>query len=292
MTAVDVSQVALDRAARHAADSDPAAAARITWQQADLREWAPEAASYDLVTEHFLHLPSALRVPQHARLAAAVRPGGMLLIVGHHPATTRRCSGRTRTTCSSRPEDEASRLAADGWDVSATSPTRPARDPDGNEIVLTDAVVRACVGARTPGLPRWRHGHADDRNPRVPVARVDVPWLSGKRPVDGCLIRLGVSRRPRPGPLRARRCSARRWSARCPHRCRPRADVRRCGPRCGVLVAHRVPLSSSSSWVCRSRTRDDRSATACGCRRARTAPPRGDGGAAVASYAGRTGAGW
>ena len=41
------------------------------------------------------------------------------------------------------PEEEASRLPAEEWDVVATSPTRPALDPDGHEMDLTDAVVRA-----------------------------------------------------------------------------------------------------------------------------------------------------
>ena len=143
VTAVDVSKVALERAAGHAAEADPVAAKRITWRQQDLREWAPEPASYDLVTEHFLHLPSALRVPQHARLAAAVRPGGTLLIVGHHPGDNETLQRPHPDDLFFTPEDEASLLAADDWDVSATSPTRPARDPDGIEIVLTDAVVCA-----------------------------------------------------------------------------------------------------------------------------------------------------
>lgn len=143
VTAVDVSLVALERAARHAAEVDPVAADRITWRQQDLREWAPEPESYDLVTEHFLHLPSALRVPQHARLAAAVRPGGMLLIVGHHPGDNEMLQRPHPDDLFFIPEDEARRLPADDWEISTTSPTRPARDPDGHEIVLTDAVVRA-----------------------------------------------------------------------------------------------------------------------------------------------------
>ena len=145
VTAVDVSQVALDRAARHAADSDPAAAARITWQQADFREWAPEPASYDLVTEHFLHLPSALRVPQHRRLAAAVRPGGMLLIVGHHPSDLE-SAGHLRTH---RPdllftaEDIAGLLDPDEWTITADSRGRAVVDPDGRRVEVADAVVVA-----------------------------------------------------------------------------------------------------------------------------------------------------
>lgn len=143
VTAVDVSRVALERAASHAAETDSAAAGRITWNQRDLREWAPDPESYDLVTEHFLHLPSAVRVPQHARLAAAVRPGGTLLIVGHHPGDNAMLQRPHPDDFFFTPEEEASRLPAEEWDVVATSPTRPARDPEGHEMDLTDAVVRA-----------------------------------------------------------------------------------------------------------------------------------------------------
>ncbi len=143
VTAVDVSRVALERAASHAAETDLAAADRITWSQRDLREWAPEPESYDLVSEHFLHLPSAVRVPQHARLAAAVKPGGTLLIVGHHPGDNAMMQRPHSDDLFFTPEEEASRLPAEEWDVVATSPTRPARDPDGHEMDLTDAVVRA-----------------------------------------------------------------------------------------------------------------------------------------------------
>jgi 2-polyprenyl-3-methyl-5-hydroxy-6-metoxy-1,4-benzoquinol methylase len=143
VTAVDVSQVALDRAAHHAAREAPAIRDRITWRREDLREWAPEPASFDLVTEHFLHLPSALRVRQHARLASAVRPGGVLLLVGHHPVDHRTLQRPHAEDLYFLPEQEASALSPDDWDVSATAPSRPAHGPDGSAMTVTDAVVRA-----------------------------------------------------------------------------------------------------------------------------------------------------
>ena len=82
----DISGVALERAAQHADDTDPAAAARIEWRQADLLAQPPEADSFDLVSAQFIQLPPETRVPLFAALAAAVRDGGMLLIVGHHPS--------------------------------------------------------------------------------------------------------------------------------------------------------------------------------------------------------------
>ena len=57
MTAVDISVVALERAARQAAAAGEQIAARITWQQRDLLPWEPGADRYDLVSAQFMHLP-------------------------------------------------------------------------------------------------------------------------------------------------------------------------------------------------------------------------------------------
>ena len=82
----DISGVALERAAQHASDTDPAAAARIEWRKADLLAQPPELDSFDLVSAQFIQMPPERRVPLFAALAAAVRENGMLLIVGHHPS--------------------------------------------------------------------------------------------------------------------------------------------------------------------------------------------------------------
>ncbi|MGW6914878.1 class I SAM-dependent methyltransferase [Kitasatospora sp. NPDC054939] len=81
VTAVDVSAVALARAAGHAVDAG--VDGRIDWQCRDLGTDFPEG-SYDLVCAQFLHSPTDL--PRTAVLraaAAAVEPGGVLLVVGH-----------------------------------------------------------------------------------------------------------------------------------------------------------------------------------------------------------------
>ena len=143
VTAVDVSGVALERAARHAEVAGPHVAARITWRREDLREWTPQRESYDLVSEQFLHLPSALRIRQHERFAAAVRPGGMLLVVGHHPGDNEAMQRPHPADLFFTAEEEGGRLSPLEWDVSATAPTRAWHDPDGNPLTISDAVVRA-----------------------------------------------------------------------------------------------------------------------------------------------------
>ncbi|WP_202125609.1 bifunctional NAD(P)/FAD-dependent oxidoreductase/class I SAM-dependent methyltransferase [Actinomadura physcomitrii] len=141
VTGVDVSQAALDRAARHAAESG----VDVTWHQADVTTWEPEPARFDLVSVQYLQLPRPARDTLIRRLAAAVRPGGTLLVVGHHPADLEVPTLR-------RPrlphlmftaEDIAAVLDAADWDVAASAPERPATGPGGDRITLTDAVLRA-----------------------------------------------------------------------------------------------------------------------------------------------------
>ena len=79
VTAVDFSQVALDRGRGLATVSG----VRVEWQLADLLDWSPGGRLYDLVALFFIHLPREERRDVYARAAAAVAPGGTLLVVGH-----------------------------------------------------------------------------------------------------------------------------------------------------------------------------------------------------------------
>lgn len=81
VVAADISRVALDRAAVHAGQAG--VADRVDWQRHDLAESFPDGA-FDLVCAQFLHSP--VDMPRGAILrsaAAAVVPGGVLLVVGH-----------------------------------------------------------------------------------------------------------------------------------------------------------------------------------------------------------------
>ncbi|WP_329385789.1 class I SAM-dependent methyltransferase [Streptomyces sp. NBC_01351] len=81
VTGTDISKVALGRAAEHAAEAG--VGDRIDWQRHDFSESFPEG-EFDLVSACFLHtygdFPRA-RILRTA--AAAVAPGGILLVVGH-----------------------------------------------------------------------------------------------------------------------------------------------------------------------------------------------------------------
>jgi SAM-dependent methyltransferase len=86
VTALEVSGVALGRAASHAL----AAGVDIHWVHAGLVEAAFEPASFDLVSAQY---PAVLRTPDAAperALLDAVAPGGVLLVVHHAGFETRR----------------------------------------------------------------------------------------------------------------------------------------------------------------------------------------------------------
>jgi SAM-dependent methyltransferase len=76
---VDFSAAGLDRAARLAADRGVS----VDWVQADLLGYQPMPGGYDLVLIAYLHLPSASLAGVFRAAAAAVAPGGTLLVVGH-----------------------------------------------------------------------------------------------------------------------------------------------------------------------------------------------------------------
>lgn len=81
---VDVSQVALDRAAARARETG--LDARTGWERRDLLAWSPAEASYDLVSVAFVHLAAGDRRAVYQALARAVVPGGTFLVAAHHPS--------------------------------------------------------------------------------------------------------------------------------------------------------------------------------------------------------------
>ncbi len=81
VTAVDWSAVGLENGRKKA----EAAGVTVEWLQRDLFAWTPPERSYDLVAIVYLHLPTEERLPVYDAAAAAVAPGGRMLVVAHHP---------------------------------------------------------------------------------------------------------------------------------------------------------------------------------------------------------------
>ncbi|WP_214416210.1 FAD-dependent oxidoreductase [Sphaerisporangium fuscum] len=145
VTAVDISRTALRRAAAHAEAAGSPVAGRIEWTHADLRERPPAEGAYDLVSSNFMHLPGKPRRELFARLAAAVAPGGTLLIVGHHPSDLRTSAHRMHfPDMMYTAEEVASALDPATWEiVSADTRPRTVVDPEGRETTIHDAVLVA-----------------------------------------------------------------------------------------------------------------------------------------------------
>ncbi|MDR6434933.1 SAM-dependent methyltransferase [Paenarthrobacter nicotinovorans] len=143
VTALDVSAVALERAAAHAAGTSHAD--RITWQQQDLAEWTPNA-EFDLVSAQFLHSPLLPWRESVTMAAAAVAPGGTLLVVGHHPHGLPSWSHHHDSGMFFTPEQLAGalRLDRDPWFVNVlTDRKRSVTGPDGESGTTLDTVLRA-----------------------------------------------------------------------------------------------------------------------------------------------------
>jgi len=145
VTAVDVSAVALERAAAHAAAQGDEIAGRIRWRREDLLSWDPGPQRFDLVSAQFMHLPSPELESVHRRLAAAVRPGGTLLIVSHHPDDLHANVGRpAHHDLFPTPGQLAAGLDPGDWEILvAAAVGRPATDLDGQPVTITDTVLRA-----------------------------------------------------------------------------------------------------------------------------------------------------
>ncbi len=79
VTGVDFSRKGLAKARQLATERG----VEVTWVEADVLEWEPPAASFDVVVVMYLHLPSEQRRQALRRATAALARGGTMLVVGH-----------------------------------------------------------------------------------------------------------------------------------------------------------------------------------------------------------------
>lgn len=146
VTGVDISPVGLSRAAANADQAGPVIAARIQWLQADLfSEDCEPFGAYDLVSSQYLHLAPQWRDRALDRLAAAVSPGGSLLLVSHHPSDLEIPGLRPNVPGLFYTASElASRLNLGEWEIIAeAAPERTIDGPQGRPVTIRDAVLHA-----------------------------------------------------------------------------------------------------------------------------------------------------
>ncbi|GAA3217374.1 FAD-dependent oxidoreductase [Actinocorallia longicatena] len=142
VTAVDIAPAALARGAAHAEAAG--VAGRIRWERADAVNWTPVEV-YDLVSAQFMHLPREPREALYARLAAAVAPGGSLLIVGHHPKDLQGPVPRPQVPdLFFTAEELAAALDPGGWEiVAADTRSRAGKSHEGDGVTVYDTVLHA-----------------------------------------------------------------------------------------------------------------------------------------------------
>jgi SAM-dependent methyltransferase len=140
VTALDVSQVALERGRRAA----EAAAVEIEWVHADLVDARLPPGSFDLVSVHY---PALRRTPGGDAVRAlleAVMPGGTLLVVQHADVDREQSLAHGFDPEEYVAADDVASALADGWDVQVQE-RRPRDVPEsgGGGHHTHDLVLRA-----------------------------------------------------------------------------------------------------------------------------------------------------
>lgn len=139
VTAVDISQVALDRAQRAAED----AGIEIEWTRVDIAIEPPLPRRYDLVSVHY---PALRHTPGDEAIRAlidAVAAGGTLLVVGHHlDGSKDHQHSDFDPSDYVQPTDVAKRLDA-AWTVEVQEVRPRTRPPATGAPDVPDVVLRA-----------------------------------------------------------------------------------------------------------------------------------------------------
>jgi SAM-dependent methyltransferase len=145
VTAVDFSEVGLAKGA----DLADRRGVGLEWVVADLREFKPPAAAFDLVMLIYIHLQAADRGAMHAAAASAVAPGGALLVLGHDLSNIEHGYGGPQDpSILFAPDEVAQELP--GLEIQRAERVMRSVDTDDGEVEAIDAFVRAVrpAGAR------------------------------------------------------------------------------------------------------------------------------------------------
>jgi len=140
VTGADFSDVALEKARSLAA----ARAVEVEWVHADVTAWRPEPGAFDLAIVLYLQLPAGERRAALRAAAAALAPGGTLLVVAHDTANLEHGHGGPKDPAVLyTAADAAADVAGSGLEVErAEVVERPVETPEGERIAL-DALFRA-----------------------------------------------------------------------------------------------------------------------------------------------------
>ena len=138
VTGADFSRAGLAKAQRLATDRG----VEVTWVEADVVEWRPPTASFDLVVVMYLHLPAEQRRRALAHAAAALAPGGVLLVVGHDTSNLLKGTGGPQDPAVLfTPEEIVEELS--GLQIERAKQVKRTVVSDAGEATAIDALVRA-----------------------------------------------------------------------------------------------------------------------------------------------------
>ena len=141
VTAVDFSRVGLDKGRKLSA-AHGVADGQVDWIVADLGEFTPPRSAYDLVLIAYLQVTPALRARVLAGAAAALVPGGTLLVVGHDLANlTEGTGGPSSPDVLYTPE--AITAALPGLSIVRAVRVRRSVVREGARATAVDSLVRA-----------------------------------------------------------------------------------------------------------------------------------------------------
>ncbi|MFJ3788952.1 class I SAM-dependent methyltransferase [Kitasatospora sp. NPDC090091] len=154
VTGLDYSAVALERAERLTADLPDEVADRLTWRHGDARELESPPEGYDLVLVAYLQLPAEDRRAALVRAAAALAPGGTLLVIAHDSTNlTGGVGGPQDPRVLYTPEDVLADLDGAGLQtVRAERVHRPVDAAVGHRPVAGAAVADAGAPQRTEAI--------------------------------------------------------------------------------------------------------------------------------------------
>jgi SAM-dependent methyltransferase len=143
VTAVDFSRVGLDKGRRLSADHGIGdGGGQVDWVVADLSEYTPARSAFDLVLIAYLQVGAALRGQVLVGAAAALVPGGTLLVVGHDLANlTEGTGGPSSPDVLYTPE--AITVALPGLRIRRAERVRRTVERDGEQVPAVDTLVRA-----------------------------------------------------------------------------------------------------------------------------------------------------
>lgn len=138
VTGVDFSQVGLDKGARLAEQRGVS----VRWVLADVTAYVPAARAFDLVAILYLHIAADAMREVLRRSAAAVAPGGTLLVVGHDPTNIEQGHGGPQNAAILMAPEEIA-AALDGLEVERAERVLRPVPAAGDDAVAIDALVRA-----------------------------------------------------------------------------------------------------------------------------------------------------